>query len=81
MALYIRDAEVDALAEQVKQATKAKTKTEAVREALLARLAQTREGLSLSERLARSRATIAKAGQPATDIDMKAYMDELWGGN
>ena len=31
MALFIRDAEVDALAEEVRKLTKAKTKTEAVR--------------------------------------------------
>jgi hypothetical protein len=42
MALLIRDAEADAPAEEVRKLTKAKTKTEAVRRALKAQLAQAR---------------------------------------
>ena len=40
MALFIRDAEVDALAEEVRKVTNAKTKTEAVRRALEARFGE-----------------------------------------
>lgn len=56
MALFIRDAEVDALAEEVRKLTKAKTKTEAVRLALRAQLMAARRALPLRERLARSKA-------------------------
>lgn len=38
MALFIRDSDVDALAEELRRLTHAKTKTEAVRDALQARL-------------------------------------------
>jgi antitoxin VapB len=47
MALFIRDDEVDALAEEVRKLTKAKTKTEAVRRALQAQLAEVHRALPL----------------------------------
>ena len=79
MALFIRDAEVDALAEQVRKLTKAKTKTEAVRRALQAQLAAARDALPLRERLERSKALADAMGPGAPDFDMKAYTDEMWG--
>ena len=42
MAPFIRDAEVEALAEEVRKVTNAKTKTEAVRRALEAQLVNAR---------------------------------------
>lgn len=61
MALFIRDAEVDALAEEVRKLTKAKTKTEAVRLALRAQLMAARRALPLRERLARSKALAGRS--------------------
>ena len=79
MALFIRDAEVDTLAEEVRKLTKAKTKTEAVRRALQAQLAEARRALPLKERLARSKALADAMGPGDPDFDMRAYTDEMWG--
>lgn len=79
MALFIRDSEVDALAEEVRRITKAKTKTEAVRHALQAQLVAARRALPLRDRLARSRALADAMGPGNPDFDMKAYTDEMWG--
>ena len=78
MALFIRDAEVDALAEEVRKLIKAKTKTEAVRQALWAQLAQAGRTLPVNERLARSKALADAMGPGDPTFDMKAHTDELW---
>ena len=79
MALFIRDSEVDALAEEVRRLTKAKTKTEAVRRALQAQLTEARRALPARSRVARSKAMADALGASDADFDMKAYTDELWG--
>ncbi len=79
MALFIRNAEVDALAEEVRKLTKAKTKTEAVRRALEAQLAQARRAAPLEDRLARAKALADAIGPSDPGFDMKAYTDEMWG--
>jgi antitoxin VapB len=79
MPLFIRDAEVDALAEEVRKLTRAKTKTEAVRCALQAQLIRARRALPLKERLARSKALADAMGPGDPGFDMKAYTDEMWG--
>lgn len=79
MALFIRDDEVDALAEQVRLATKAKTKTEAVRRALRLQLDEARRALPLRERLMRSKALADKLGKSDSAFDMKSFSDEMWG--
>jgi antitoxin VapB len=79
MALFIRDAEVDALAEEVRKLTKAKTKTEAVRRALQAQLVEARRALPLRQRLARAKALADAMGPNDAGFDMKAYTDEMWG--
>ncbi|MGE0006941.1 MAG: type II toxin-antitoxin system VapB family antitoxin [Parvibaculaceae bacterium] len=80
MPLFIRDAEVDALAEEVQKLTKARTKTEAVRRALQNELARTRQNLPLRERLAPAKALADAMGGNDPDFDMKSFMDEMWGG-
>ena len=79
MALFIRDPEVAALAEEVRRVTKARTKTEAVRSALQARLAEVRRALPLRDRLARSKSLADALGPSDPGFDMKAYTDEMWG--
>ena len=79
MALFIRNPEVDALAEEVRRLTKAKTKTEAVRRALEAELAKARRAAPLEERLARSKALADALGTSDPGFDMKAYTDDMWG--
>lgn len=81
MALFIRDAEVDALAEEVRKLTNAKTKTEAVRRALEAQLAEVRRKRPLKERLARSKALADALGRSDPKFDMKTYTDEMWSEN
>ncbi len=78
MALFIRDAEVDALAEEVRKLTNAKTKTEAVRCALQAQLLNARHALPLQERLARSKALADAMGRSNPAFDMKTFTDEMW---
>jgi antitoxin VapB len=79
MPLFIRDAEVDALAEQVRRLTNAKSKTEAVRSALKAQLVQARRAAPLEDRLARTKELADAMGPGDPGFDMKAYMDETWG--
>lgn len=79
MALFIRDPEVDALAEEVRRLTKAKTKTDAVRRALQAQLAAAHRTLPLKDRLARSRALADAMGPGDPAFDMKVFTDEMWG--
>lgn len=81
MALFIRDAKVDALAEEVRKLTNAKTKTEAVRCALEAQLAEMRRKRPLKERLARSKALADAMGRSDPKFDMKTFTDEMWGEN
>lgn len=78
MALLILDAEVDALAEEVRKLTNAKSKTEAVRSALQAQLSNARRALPLQERLARSKALADAMGPSNPDFDMKAFTGEMW---
>jgi antitoxin VapB len=79
MALFIRDPEVDALAEEVRKLTKTKTKTEAVRRALQAQLDEARRALPLSERLERAKAMADALGPSDPNFDTKRYTDEMWG--
>jgi antitoxin VapB len=79
MALFIRNPEVHALAEEVRRLTNAKTKTEAVRRALEAPLAQARRAAPLEDRLARSKALADALGTSDPSFDMKAFTDEMWG--
>ncbi len=78
MALFIRDVEVEALAEEVRKVIGAKTKTEAVRRALQAYLTSARRGLPLEERLARSKALADALGPSDPTFDMKRFTDEMW---
>ena len=79
MALFIRDEEVDALAEDVRRITGAKTKTEAVRRALRLQLDAARRALPLRERLARSKSLADGLGKNDPNFDMKSFSDEMWG--
>lgn len=81
MALFIRDSDVDALAEELRRLTRAKTKTEAVRHALQARLDEVRRATPLRDRLARSKAMAARLGPGDADFDMKRFTDQMWGDN
>lgn len=77
MPLYIRDDKVDDLAEQVMRATGARTKTEAVREALVARLKAEEQRKPLIDKIREAQAIAAKIGPVNPDFDMKAFTDEI----
>lgn len=79
MALFIRDAEVDALAEEVRVLTKARSKTDAVRQALRRQRDDVRKALPVGERLARAKALADGMGANDPSFDMKAFTDEMWG--
>lgn len=79
MPLFIRDADVTAMAEELVKLTKVKSKTDAVRVALRHELERTRTSVPLGERLAKIHAKAAAIGLPNPAFDMKAYTDEMWG--
>ncbi len=79
MGLYIKDVAVDALAVRVQKLSGAKSKTEAVRNSLLAQEQIYLRKLPLSERMADIWAMVDSMGPSDPHVDMKAYMDELSG--
>lgn len=79
MPLFIDDADVIAMAEELTRLTKARSKTEAVRTALRHELERARTRVPLPQRLARIHEKAARIGLPNPTFDMKAYTDEMWG--
>ena len=79
MALYIRDDTVDDLAVKVMRATGAKTKTDAVRDALKAQLEAVKSETSLVDKIKAAQSIAAEIGPVDPNFDMKTYTDEMWG--
>ena len=79
MPLYIRDNGVDELAVEVMKAIGARSKTDAVREALLAKLESVKEQTPLLERILPILEGVERLGREDPNFDMKRYTDELWG--
>lgn len=77
MPLYIRDDDVDELAEQVRRAIGARTKTEAVRQALQDALEAKLNRTSIFDRIKPLQARVAELGPVDPDFDMKAFTDEI----
>lgn len=77
MPLYIRDDDVDELAEQVRRITGAKTKTEAVRQALQAILDAKLDQTSLTDRIKPLQSRVTALGPVDSDFDMKTFTDEI----
>ncbi|WP_281827615.1 type II toxin-antitoxin system VapB family antitoxin [Jannaschia rubra] len=78
MPLYIRDERIDELVKEVMRATGAKTKTEAVRQALRDALENDRNRPSLSDRVKPLQDRVAALGTPDPGFDMKSFTDDLW---
>ncbi|MDP3523606.1 MAG: type II toxin-antitoxin system VapB family antitoxin [Hoeflea sp.] len=79
MALFIKDETVDALAERYQAAIKAKTKTEAVRQALERALRDPHTKEDYVERgIAWSKAFNARTKNAAIDYNEKAFIDSLY---
>lgn len=79
MALFIKDKSVDALAERYQAAIKARTKTEAVRQALEQALRTPGVTQDYVERgVAWSKAFNARTKHTETGYDEKAFVDSLY---
>jgi antitoxin VapB len=79
MALYVKDEEVDRLAEEVQAAYGVKTKTEAVKIALKRALEQPDKKAEMMRKLEAVQARIRLISDPDPDFDEKAYTDMMWG--
>ncbi|MCY1667377.1 type II toxin-antitoxin system VapB family antitoxin [Rhizobium sp. SL86] len=77
MPLYIKDIEVDQLAEELVRLTKS-SKVDAVKTALRHEIASRKSSLPIRERLAKSLA-MARAAGPYAPGDHKRETDEMWG--
>ena len=78
MPLYIRDDSVDALARRVMKMTGAKSKTDAVRNALQAQLDAADRKKPLLERIAEIQSKADSIGEPDPDFNMKTFSDDMW---
>ena len=78
MPLYIRDDNVDDLAVQFMKLTGAKSKTDAVRNALIAQLKAVSNEKPLLERLEPILKRADDLGPADPDFDMKSFTDEMW---
>ncbi|MFE0758846.1 type II toxin-antitoxin system VapB family antitoxin [Inquilinus sp. NPDC058860] len=80
MSLYVRDDDVRRLAERLKEATGAKTVTDAVRSALLHELERVARSAPLSARIDKALALADAMGPMDPGFDEKAFTDRLWEG-
>ena len=78
MSLYIRDQDVNLLATQVQEVLGVKTKTEAVRSALILALNAAKKNQSFDKRNAKALALADELGSPNPNFNMKAFTDEMW---
>lgn len=78
MPLYIRDDRVDDLAVRLMKLTGAKSKTDAVRKALMAQLEAEAKRKPLLERLEPILKRADDLGPGDPDFDMKKFTDEMW---
>lgn len=72
------DPDVDALVDRFLAISGAKTKTEAVRAALLNSIAVLEKQKSLAERVAKVQRKAAAAGLAPREATDKPFMDEMW---
>lgn len=79
MPLYIKDPEVDRLANELIGLTKT-SKVDAVKDALKSAIAKQKASLPIHERLAKTLA-MAQAAGPFHPGDHKQETDEMWGEN
>lgn len=80
MPLYVKDDDVAQLAHQLKEATGARSVTDAVRVALRHELARVRESLPLTGRLDKALAIADAMGPTDPAFDMRRFSDEMWEG-
>ncbi len=79
MPLYIRDDVVDALAIELQSVTGARSKTEAVRQALTNELTRRRAETPFMQRIVMLQKRLRdELGPPDPNFDMKKFSDELY---
>lgn len=81
MPLYIRDDSVDDLAVRFMKLTGAKSKTDAVRMALIAQIEAVSNQKPLLERLEPILKRADDLGSPDPDFDLKSFTDQMWDGD
>lgn len=79
MPLYIRDDEVDALAEELKIVTGAASKTEAVKTALRDAVRRKRDEIPLIDRVKAIQEQVAAIGPRDPSFNFRKFREELWG--
>ena len=79
MPLYIKDPEVAGLAEEAVKYLHAENKTEAVRQALKAAIAEAKAKIPIEERIREAQEMADRLGPYDPTYDHKADMDDLWG--
>lgn len=79
MPLYIRDDNVDDLAVRFMKLTGAKSKTEAVRQALMAQIDAETNRKPLLDRLGPILDRVDALGPNDPNFNMKAFTDDMWG--
>jgi len=78
--LFIRDEEVNKLAKKLQRATKAKTKTEAVKIAIEKALSEAQGIGPMRKKIEQAKAKVREMGDYVDpNFDQKAYSDEMWG--
>ena len=77
--LYIKDPDVAEMAETLRKLTSARSKTEAVRQALKRALEAATEHPSKSQGLRDAIAIAQRIGPFDPDFDQKRFSDEMWG--
>ena len=78
MPLYIRDKEVTTLARRVQTATKARTITDAVRNALQHEMDRANAAAMPSQRIQNAVAIARAMGPGDPNFDQKKFFDEMW---
>ncbi|WP_165216760.1 type II toxin-antitoxin system VapB family antitoxin [Affinirhizobium pseudoryzae] len=79
MSLFIRDAEIDALADELMRRLGTKSKSEAVLRALQNELMRADDKRPLVDRVSRIQDRVAsRLGKDPSHYDDKAYMDAMW---
>lgn len=80
MPLYVRDDDVAAMAAELQDLIKARSKTEALRQALRHEIDRQKRRLPLTARIAALQKRAAALGPTDPDFEAKAFADDLWDG-
>ncbi|MCZ0735725.1 type II toxin-antitoxin system VapB family antitoxin [Phreatobacter sp. AB_2022a] len=80
MPLYVRDDDVAAMAAELQSLINARSKTDAVRQALQNEIDRQKRRLPLAARISALQHRVAALGPTNPAFDSKAFSDEMWDG-